>query len=293
VSKGEAGLYVDYCAKDFLDGTQMLDPWEELAYRRICDMIYVTNDRLIDDDRKLAWATKTGRRWPAIKAALTGGEKPKLQVVDGRVTNARCQSALGRAAKKIAQKAIAGAASAASGKSLENLKQNRTDDRDSVRHAVATDHRTTQRTKEASKEEEMPNGILSGNGPRRLPDVAVEMTKIWNEECGSISRANKPNASRRGRCARAWRHEFGGNADQWRAYCRKVAASPHLRGENDRGWRVDLDWVLKPENLSHITEGRYERRASVSGSCAGPDEPAPSPEELWRHEYAGKVGMAH
>jgi uncharacterized protein YdaU (DUF1376 family) len=143
------------------------------------------------------------------------------------------------------------------------------------------------------KKEEMPNGILSENGSGRLPDASVEMTKIWNEECGSISRANKPNASRRGRCARAWRHEFGGSADQWRAYCRRVAASPHLRGENDREWRADLDWVLKPENISKIQEGRYERRSPVSATCAGPDQPAPSPEELFGHEYAGKVGMAH
>lgn len=291
--KGEPGLYVDYCAKDFLDGTQMLDPWEELAYRRICDMIYVTNDRLMDDDRKLAWATKTGRRWPAIKATLTGGDKPKLQLIDGRITNIRCQSALGRAAKKIAQKVGAGAASAASGKSLENLKQNRTDVRQPVRQADRTDDRTNYLTKEASKEEEMPNGILSGNGSARLPDVSAEMTKIWNEECGGFSRANKPNASRKGRCARAWRHEFGGSADQWRAYCRKVAASPHLRGENDREWRADLDWVLKPENVSKIQEGRYERRSSVSETYAGPDQPAPKPEELFGHEYARKVGLPH
>lgn len=132
------------------------------------------------------------------------------------------------------------------------------------------------------KEEEVPNGTLSGNGAR-LPDIAAEMTKIWNEECGSFSRANKPNTSRRGRCARAWRHEFGGNADQWREYCRKVAASPHLRGENDRGWRADLDWVLKPENTSKILEGRYDVRGAAQemNGHDRPTEPPPSPEELW------------
>lgn len=142
MAKGEAGLFIEYCAKDFLDGTQLLGPWEELAYRRICDMIYTTNDRLPDDDRMLAWATKTGRRWPAVKKALTTGERPKLQVVDGRITNARCQSALGTAARKIAQKGGAGEASAATGKSLKNLKQNRTDVRGTVREEDRTDDRT-------------------------------------------------------------------------------------------------------------------------------------------------------
>jgi uncharacterized protein YdaU (DUF1376 family) len=136
VAKGEAGLFISYCAKDFLDGTQTLNPWEELAYRRICDMIYTTNDRLPDDDRMLAWATKTGRRWPAIKKALTTGERPKLLIVEGRITNLRCQSALGTATRNRAQKVGAGRESASSGKSLKNLKQNRTDVGNPVRMAV-------------------------------------------------------------------------------------------------------------------------------------------------------------
>lgn len=167
---------------------------------------------------------------------------------------------------------------------------------DAANGASVTQHRRSidanKKEGEVSKEE-IPNGILSGNGSGRLPDVPAEMTKIWNEECGTISRANKPNASRRGRCARAWRHEFGGSADQWRAYCRTVAASPHLRGENDREWRADLDWVLKPENISKIQEGRYERRSSVSAAYAGPDAPAPSPEELFGPEYGRKMGLPH
>ena len=117
MSKGGARLFVTYCAKDFLDGTQMLSPWEELAYRRICDLIYTTGDRLPDDDKKLAWMTKTGRRWPAIKAALTTGDKPKLAIIEGRITNARCQTELQKAAQKIEQKRRAAAASVASGKS--------------------------------------------------------------------------------------------------------------------------------------------------------------------------------
>jgi uncharacterized protein YdaU (DUF1376 family) len=126
MSKGDAGLFVEYCAKDFLDGTNMMDPWEEVAYRRICDLIYSTSNRLKDDDRMLAWATKTGHRWPKIKVALTTGDKPKLEIRGGFVTNKRCTAALGLAAQKIAAAAEAGRASAATGKSLKNLNRSRT-----------------------------------------------------------------------------------------------------------------------------------------------------------------------
>jgi len=139
MSEVRNGLFVDYCAKDFLDGTQMLDPWEELAYRRIVDMIYATNDRLMDDDRKIAWMTKTGNRWPRIKAVLL--EQGKIDIIDGHISNARCRKTLEKSARKIAQSVGAGQASAATGKSLKNLQRGRTD----VPSAVGTDARTNYR----------------------------------------------------------------------------------------------------------------------------------------------------
>ena len=36
----------------------------------------------------------------------------------------------------------------------------------------------------------------------------------------------------------------------------KVALNPHWLGENDRGWRADLDWILKPDNFVKILEWR-------------------------------------
>ena len=119
------GLFVEYCAKDFLDGTNNLDVWEELAYRRLVDLIYSTNDSVKDDNKKLAWATKTGSRWPKIKEALI--EAGKIEVADGRITNARCRKELEKTAKKIEQKRIAGKASAEARKETDKpLKNNET-----------------------------------------------------------------------------------------------------------------------------------------------------------------------
>ena len=47
-------LFVDWCAKDVLEGTHMLEAAEDLAYRIIIDLIYSTNDKLPDDDKRLA-----------------------------------------------------------------------------------------------------------------------------------------------------------------------------------------------------------------------------------------------
>jgi hypothetical protein len=38
-----------------------------------------------------------------------------------------------------------------------------------------------------------------------------------------------------------------------------IGRSPFLRGENDRGWRANFDWMLEPKNFTKLIEGTYDR----------------------------------
>lgn len=49
--------------------------------------------------------------------------------------------------------------------------------------------------------------------------------------------------------------EFG--LSGWLEALEIAAKSPFCRGENDRGWRVDLDFLLQPTSLRRLLEGRY------------------------------------
>lgn len=46
--------------------------------------------------------------------------------------------------------------------------------------------------------------------------------------------------------------------DGWSEACRKMAASRFCRGENDRGWKADLDFVLQPKSFNGLLEGKYD-----------------------------------
>jgi uncharacterized protein YdaU (DUF1376 family) len=120
VKEPRNGLFIPYCAKDFLNGTELLDVWEEVAYRRIADKIYDTCDQLPDNDRSLAIFTKTGRRWPQVKASLIASGK--IEVIDGRISNRRCRDILDQTALKISKKSDAGKASVEARKSLKSHK---------------------------------------------------------------------------------------------------------------------------------------------------------------------------
>jgi len=50
-------------------------------------------------------------------------------------------------------------------------------------------------------------------------------------------------------------------AENWQAIIDKLAASSFATGNNDRGWKADLDWLLKnSDNYSKVLEGKYDNR---------------------------------
>ena len=50
-------------------------------------------------------------------------------------------------------------------------------------------------------------------------------------------------------------------AEHWRQIIDKISASDFCTGGNNRGWRVDVDWLLKnSENYTKVFEGKYDNR---------------------------------
>jgi hypothetical protein len=97
-------------------------------------------------------------------------------------------------------------------------------------------------------------GLAVVNWPQAMAD-------IWNETCGEATApVRKVDGNRAKTAAKRLKEEFGNDLEQWRAYCMRIREAPHLTGNNDRGWTANFDWVLKPDNLTKITEGNYDRR---------------------------------
>lgn len=40
----------------------------------------------------------------------------------------------------------------------------------------------------------------------------------------------------------------------------QIPDCPFLLGDNDRGWRADIDWFLKPDSVTRILEGKYRKK---------------------------------
>lgn len=46
--------------------------------------------------------------------------------------------------------------------------------------------------------------------------------------------------------------------EDWQRAFDAIERSPFLRGENDRGWRADFDFLLQPKSFTKLIEGAYD-----------------------------------
>lgn len=53
--------------------------------------------------------------------------------------------------------------------------------------------------------------------------------------------------------------EAGGEAEFWAAVEGSLAASPFLKGENNRGWRANFDFFMQQSSFQKVLEGAYRQ----------------------------------
>lgn len=105
---------------------------------------------------------------------------------------------------------------------------------------------------EESKKEERRK--KRGESAVALPRLA----EIWNQHRGSLPEVKGCNGSRRKHAEARWREEP--DAERWAAVVQRLARSPFCTGDNDRGWRADFDFLIRPETKHKADEGKYDER---------------------------------
>ncbi len=75
--------------------------------------------------------------------------------------------------------------------------------------------------------------------------------------------------ARRTQLRARWKDEHW--RDNWMVALARAGPSAFLRGANDRGWVIDLEFFLRPDTVTKILEGKYDNRRS--GTVATHSEP--------------------
>ena len=112
-----------------------------------------------------------------------------------------------------------------------------------------------------SKSALAPNSVDPNDVPAYTPSQALGDFNALAIGCG-LSQAR--NLSPQRRTAMRRRLVECGGSEGWLAILDHIQASPFLQGQNDRGWKLTLDWLLKAQNFTKVAEGQYAHTAPPS-----------------------------
>ena len=79
------------------------------------------------------------------------------------------------------------------------------------------------------------------------------ITDKYHVICFGLARVRELTPSRK-KALKAW-----GDIDEMTEVFEKVGKSRFLNGDNDRKWKADFDWIIKPANRVKILEGKYSK----------------------------------
>jgi len=178
-------------------------------------------------------------------------------------------------------------------------RQRKKRDRDKARHAMShavtpchkKSHQNCHTDTDTDIEEAAAAVVAGATLPHDAPASSVspvrdevpseQIIAAFDETFGTKSRLTpKRKTSLRARWGEKWWQE------NWKDALMRAAESEFLRGDNDRGWTITIDFFLKPDTATHILEGKYDARQGNGWK----NNPAQQRENGNAHAFAAYFG---
>jgi len=97
----------------------------------------------------------------------------------------------------------------------------------------------------------------------KQPKDIDQIVRAWNDS-GQPKCRQVTVPRRRALLARLKEPEW---VDEWNEALERLKASSFCRGENDRRWKADFDWFIKPDTVTKLLEGKYDDAKSRSSEA--------------------------
>lgn len=98
------------------------------------------------------------------------------------------------------------------------------------------------------------------------PDKTIipyeKIRNLYNETCKSFPKCLKISPNREKAIAARWK-QYDGNIAEFVRLFTIAEASDFLKGQNNRNWQADFDWLLKPNNMPKVLEGKYTNKGGA------------------------------
>ena len=95
----------------------------------------------------------------------------------------------------------------------------------------------------------------------------AKIKELYHSICISFPRIKDITGNRKKAVAARWRTHK--SLEIFQELFTIAEFSPFLKGENDRNWSADFDWMMKPTNFSKILEHKYDDRSPGETKLTG------------------------
>lgn len=142
------------------------------------------------------------------------------------------------------------------------------DENGNFREDVVPDRETEPNQEPKPKTTKTKDGPAAAGG---WEEFVQEFVECWNVQAKAIGwiPCVKVNSKRKGELRARWQEVFW--RERWREAMEKAAPITGLRGLNERRWKANVDWFLRPGTVVKILEGSYD------GWNGGPSQQAQLP----------------
>ena len=108
---------------------------------------------------------------------------------------------------------------------------------------------------------------LPPKGGQQQPVPYARIVELYHTICTSYPTLRAIEGNREKLIAARWKKYR--TLDAFRELFEKAEASDFLKGDNDRGWTADFDWLIRPTNMSKVLEGKYDNDKLKGGQSHG------------------------
>lgn len=260
--------YMQLYVADYLADTPHLTTEEHGAYLLLLFSYWQTGKPL-RVDRLAHTARLSNERWTSVQRSLNEFFKE----VDGVWIHLRVEKDLEKVAAKSGKNSEAGKASAAARALAKQQLERLAAQGNSANVGTSVERPLNERLTiedtdtDTDTEQEDQNHLSSKPDPvkkaraKKLDDTPYqEILDCYMEVCGGIFLgAEVLNDKRKKNIKRTYDLIVRGEQvfkdrgiDFWRKYFSRCITSKHWRGENDRGWKADLEFVTREENVLKV-----------------------------------------
>lgn len=120
-------------------------------------------------------------------------------------------------------------------------------------------------------DERYERGVTDGRcPPATASGLLPPLVEIWNQNSAGLAKVKECRNTRLKHVNARWGERP--DPDFWTAIVLRIAQSPFCCGDNDRKWRADFDWLVKPETAGKVLEGKYDARTSAVVTQIDPEK---------------------